>query len=52
MRFSLILLFLLSLSTIQAQQKNDQITTSDDYLQVTRYRLDPEDLDIESEVDT
>ena len=52
MRFSLILLFLLSLSTIQAQQNNDQSTTSDDYLQVTRYRLDPEDLDIESEVDT
>lgn len=52
MRFSLILLFLLSLSTIQAQQNNDQSTTSDDYLQVTRYRLDPEDLDIHNEVDT
>ncbi|WP_272023869.1 hypothetical protein [Olleya namhaensis] len=52
MRFSLILLFLLSLSTIQAQQNNDQSTTSDDYLQVTRYRLDPEDLDIDKEVDT
>ncbi|WP_157823442.1 hypothetical protein [Olleya sp. 1-3] len=52
MRFSLILLFLLSLSTIQAQQNNDQSTTSDDYLQVTRYRLNPEDLDIDKEVDT
>ena len=52
MRFSLILLFLLSLSTIQAQQNNDQSTISDDYLQVTRYRLDPEDLDIDKEVDT
>ncbi|WP_281847957.1 hypothetical protein [Olleya namhaensis] len=52
MRFSLILLFLLSLSTIQAQQNNDQSITSDDYLQVTRYRLDPEDLDIDKEVDT
>jgi hypothetical protein len=52
MRFSLILLFLLSLSTIQAQQNNDQSTISDDYLQVTRYRLDPEDLDIDNEVDT
>ena len=52
MRFSLILLFLLSLSTIQAQQNNDQSTNSDDYLQVTRYRLDPEDLDIHNEVDT
>ncbi|PKG50514.1 hypothetical protein CXF54_12050 [Olleya sp. 1-3] len=45
-------MFLLSLSTIQAQQNNDQSTTSDDYLQVTRYRLNPEDLDIDKEVDT
>ncbi|RAJ13501.1 hypothetical protein [Olleya aquimaris] len=52
MRLSLILLFVLSLSTIQAQETTDQSTNSADYLQVTRYRLHPEELSIENEIDS
>lgn len=52
MRLSLILLFVLSLSTIQAQETTDQSTNSADYLQVTRYRLHPQELSIENEIDS
>ncbi|WGD35224.1 hypothetical protein [Olleya sp. YS] len=52
MRLSLILLFVLSLSTLQAQDNSDQSTNSADYLQVTRYRLHPEELSIENEIDS
>lgn len=52
MRLSLIILFVLSLSTLQAQENTDQSTNSADYLQVTRYRLHPKDLSIDNEIDS
>ena len=52
MRFSLILLFVLSLSTLQAQQNNVETANSTDYLQVTRYRLQPKDLNLDHVIDT
>ncbi len=52
MRYSLILLFVLCINALQAQENIDQSTTSEDYLQVTRYRLQPKELGIENEIDT
>ncbi|MFQ3239246.1 MAG: hypothetical protein ACI9NI_001543 [Olleya marilimosa] len=52
MRFSLILLFVLTLSTLQAQQNNVEIANTADYLQVTRYRLQPKDLNLDHVINT
>jgi len=50
MRVSLILLFVLSLSTIQAQSVDTQNPDTSNFLEVTRYRLTPEDLKIQQEI--
>ncbi len=50
MRLSLILLFVLSLSTIQAQSVDTQNSNSADFLEVTRYRLSPKELNIHREI--
>ncbi|WP_397363515.1 hypothetical protein [Olleya sp. R77988] len=52
MRLSLTMLLLFCLNTTLAQENTDKSTNSDDYLQVTRYRLNPNDLGIEDETDS